>query len=198
MVNEIETRKKIYKRAWRKRLYGISELAEMWGVSRQRAGQIVDKPNFPHPYDTLSAGPFWETKTILAYTKEEGMAVSEDNVRAFETLSMTAVQVNAVLVAYRHGRAHPEDGPVLFVGGPHGHKGPTLSRLVRLGLADQILEPEDETPDVPSLVMMSLKGIRLTDQGLLYARWCIENRMTERAPIDAHAAQIAVGNAPPR
>lgn len=46
-------------------LVGISEIAGMLGVTRQRAVQLVDGyPDFPNPAATLAAGRIWERQSV--------------------------------------------------------------------------------------------------------------------------------------
>lgn len=49
-------------------LVGLSEIATMLGVSRQRAGQIVrDYEDFPPPVAELASGRIWETTAVEAW-----------------------------------------------------------------------------------------------------------------------------------
>ena len=49
-------------------LVGISEIAQMLGVSRQRAVQLVmTYPDFPPPTATLAAGRIWERTAVQAW-----------------------------------------------------------------------------------------------------------------------------------
>lgn len=51
-------------------LVGLSEIATMLGVSRQRAGQIVrDYDDFPPPVAELASGRIWETTAVEAWAK---------------------------------------------------------------------------------------------------------------------------------
>jgi len=51
-------------------LVGLSEIATMLGVSRQRAGQIVrDYDDFPPPVAELASGRIWETPAVEAWAK---------------------------------------------------------------------------------------------------------------------------------
>lgn len=46
-------------------LLGLSEIAELLGVSRQRAGQLVrDYADFPPPVAELASGRIWETAAV--------------------------------------------------------------------------------------------------------------------------------------
>ena len=49
-------------------LVGLSEIASMLGVSRQRAGQLVrDYDDFPPPVAELASGRIWETDAVEAW-----------------------------------------------------------------------------------------------------------------------------------
>ena len=51
-------------------LVGLSEIATMLGVSRQRAGQIVrDYNDFPPPVAELASGRIWETTAVETWAK---------------------------------------------------------------------------------------------------------------------------------
>ncbi len=49
-------------------LVGLSEIATMLGVSRQRVGQLVrDYDDFPPPVAELASGRIWETAAVQAW-----------------------------------------------------------------------------------------------------------------------------------
>ena len=49
-------------------LVGLSEIATMLGVSRQRVGQLVrDYDDFPAPVAELASGRIWETAAVEAW-----------------------------------------------------------------------------------------------------------------------------------
>lgn len=48
---------------------GVSELAEMLGVSRQRASELARSPGFPAPFTMLAAGPVWIEPNVSDYIK---------------------------------------------------------------------------------------------------------------------------------
>ena len=51
-------------------LVGLSEIAAMLGVSRQRASQIVrDYDDFPAPVAELASGRIWETAAVEAWAE---------------------------------------------------------------------------------------------------------------------------------
>lgn len=51
------------------KLAGVSEVAELLGVSKQRVTQLKQRPDFPCPIARLAAGPVWEEKQILQFQK---------------------------------------------------------------------------------------------------------------------------------
>ncbi|HYM68708.1 MAG TPA: hypothetical protein VEZ44_03865 [bacterium] len=46
---------------------GMSETAELLGVSKQRAWTIVNRPDFPPPAKVLKATPIWLKRSVLAW-----------------------------------------------------------------------------------------------------------------------------------
>ncbi|SCG78100.1 hypothetical protein GA0070613_6464 [Micromonospora inositola] len=46
------------------------EIAARLGVSRQRARQIIDRPDFPGPYDRLGMGAVWLKRDVEAWIAE--------------------------------------------------------------------------------------------------------------------------------
>ena len=56
---------------------GPAELAEMFGVSRQRVAEIVAKPDFPQPIAVLRMGKVWRTDDVVAWAKRTGRTVKD-------------------------------------------------------------------------------------------------------------------------
>jgi len=54
------------------KLAGIREIADLLGVSRQRANQIAAKEDFPKPIDRIAAGPVWKDADVKAWAKRRG------------------------------------------------------------------------------------------------------------------------------
>jgi len=50
-------------------LVGITEIAQMLGVSRQRVGQLAKSDGFPTPAVTLAAGPVWDRSAIEKWAR---------------------------------------------------------------------------------------------------------------------------------
>lgn len=48
-------------------LVGLSETAVILGVSRQRASELTERPDFPHPVASLASGPVWLRSTIVGF-----------------------------------------------------------------------------------------------------------------------------------
>jgi hypothetical protein len=51
-------------------LVGIAELAELAGVSRQRASILARREGFPDPLATLAAGPVWNLHAVRRFLEE--------------------------------------------------------------------------------------------------------------------------------
>ena len=52
-------------------LVGLTEIASMLGVTRQRAGQLVrDYDDFPPPVADLASGRIWEMVAVEAWAKD--------------------------------------------------------------------------------------------------------------------------------
>lgn len=52
------------------KLAGISEIAELLGVSRQRAGQIAARKDFPKPADRIASGPVWRLAAVKQWAEK--------------------------------------------------------------------------------------------------------------------------------
>ena len=50
-------------------LMGFKEIADLLGVSRQRARQLAATPAFPEPVARLAAGPIYESAAVEAWAK---------------------------------------------------------------------------------------------------------------------------------
>jgi hypothetical protein len=48
-------------------LVGATEAAQLLGVSRQRVGQLAERPDFPAPIARVSAGPIWTRASVHAF-----------------------------------------------------------------------------------------------------------------------------------
>lgn len=48
---------------------GLTEVAEILGVSRQRASQIVKSPEFPDPVQVIAAGSLWAQPEVKLYAE---------------------------------------------------------------------------------------------------------------------------------
>lgn len=51
-------------------LVGIAEVAEILGVTRQRASQLQTKATFPAPVAVLKAGPVWTRPSLNAFAEQ--------------------------------------------------------------------------------------------------------------------------------
>ena len=57
---------------------GSAEIAEMFGVSRQRVYQLTSRTDFPEPMVKLKAGAVWVTADVLAWAKGKGRDGGDD------------------------------------------------------------------------------------------------------------------------
>jgi hypothetical protein len=53
-----------------KRYAGVSEVADLLGVSRQRVAQLRIKPGFPAPIAELRSGPIWDVSSLGVFLEE--------------------------------------------------------------------------------------------------------------------------------
>jgi predicted DNA-binding transcriptional regulator AlpA len=54
------------------RLMGLTEIAEMLGVSRQRVYQLVRTAGFPEPLARLAQGAVWAGEDVERWAREDG------------------------------------------------------------------------------------------------------------------------------
>ena len=52
------------------RTTALAEVADLLGISRQRAAILVDRPDFPRPIDTLAVGRIWSGADVRAYAEK--------------------------------------------------------------------------------------------------------------------------------
>jgi serine/threonine protein kinase len=50
------------------RMGGVTEVAEILGVSRQRVARLRERPDFPDPVTVLAQGPIWDLDALEAWT----------------------------------------------------------------------------------------------------------------------------------
>ena len=53
-------------------LMGVKEIAELLGVSPQRADQLANKEGFPTPTAVLASGRIWNRDEVEAWAREKG------------------------------------------------------------------------------------------------------------------------------
>lgn len=58
------------------RLAGRTELAEMLGVSRQRARQLTERPDFPAPVAVMRRGPIWRVEDLEHWAARVGRTLT--------------------------------------------------------------------------------------------------------------------------
>jgi len=52
------------------RLAGMAEIQQLLGgISRQRASEIVIRPGFPAPLDTLATGRIWSRDAVIEWIR---------------------------------------------------------------------------------------------------------------------------------
>lgn len=59
-------------------LVGTAEIADLLGVTRQRAWQITAEGGFPAPVAVLSAGKFWRKSDVERWAHEQGRFLRHD------------------------------------------------------------------------------------------------------------------------
>lgn len=52
-----------------KYLVGVTEIAEMLGISRQRADQLSRTKGFPDPYQEMANGRVWTSESVSAWAE---------------------------------------------------------------------------------------------------------------------------------
>lgn len=52
-------------------LAGLAEVASLAGVSRTRAGQLANHPDFPEPVQRLAMGPVWLEADVQKFLDTE-------------------------------------------------------------------------------------------------------------------------------
>lgn len=50
-----------------KDLVGLTEIAEILGVTRQRAAQVAKREDFPEAFGVTKAGSFWLRRQVITY-----------------------------------------------------------------------------------------------------------------------------------
>ncbi|RLK22617.1 CP4-57 regulatory protein AlpA [Micromonospora sp. M71_S20] len=59
-------------------LYGTGEIQQRLGVSRERVRQLVQRPDFPRPYDVLRMGTVWRIEDVEAWIREYRPHLAEE------------------------------------------------------------------------------------------------------------------------
>ncbi len=55
------------------------EIAEMFGVTRQRVHQLVSRPDFPEPIAVLGVGMIWNREDVEQWARRTGRLPVEDD-----------------------------------------------------------------------------------------------------------------------
>lgn len=58
-------------------LMGAKEIGDMLGVSRQRVQQLISRPDFPKPYDSLSMGKVWLREDVERWAEARRMRLGD-------------------------------------------------------------------------------------------------------------------------
>lgn len=53
-------------------LIGAAEIGDLFGVSRQRVQQLVNRPDFPKPTVELAMGKVWVTEEVVEWGRAHG------------------------------------------------------------------------------------------------------------------------------
>ena len=53
-------------------LMGLTEMARLLGVSRQRVHQLTKAKDFPAPVAVLAAGSIWESAAVEEWARQQG------------------------------------------------------------------------------------------------------------------------------
>lgn len=53
-------------------LMGLTEIGRMLDVSKQRAGQLAQREDFPAPLSRLAQGPVWRRADVEAWARATG------------------------------------------------------------------------------------------------------------------------------
>jgi prophage regulatory protein len=60
-------------------LYGPQELQQRLRVSRQRVRQLIERPDFPAPYDRLAMGSVWRIDQVEEWIRANRPHLNEDD-----------------------------------------------------------------------------------------------------------------------
>lgn len=85
-------------------LVGVSEIADILGVTRQRAHQLTKRSDFPQHIAKLQAGPIW-TRPSLNQFVEQWRAGKPDTTAEVEKLDELAASIRDFRNAVVHGQA---------------------------------------------------------------------------------------------
>ena len=59
-------------------LLGVTEVAELLGISRQRVQQLTETdPDFPAPAETLARGRVWRRSDVVNWARATGREIRE-------------------------------------------------------------------------------------------------------------------------
>jgi hypothetical protein len=67
-------------------LVGVTEIAAMLDVSRQRADQLSRTKGFPEPVADLAHGRVWETEAVVAWIEGSGTRTPRHTIKTVPTI----------------------------------------------------------------------------------------------------------------
>jgi predicted DNA-binding transcriptional regulator AlpA len=82
------------------KLAGSMEIADRLGISRQRVQQLIARPDWPEPYETLAMGKVWLAESIEKWIAEHRPDVAD-----------TEPKPDTGPIGQRHGRPSPNRKP---------------------------------------------------------------------------------------
>lgn len=63
-----------------KHLAGAAEISRMFGnISRQRVQQLINRDDFPEPYDELAMGKVWAIADVQEWARSHGRAIADED-----------------------------------------------------------------------------------------------------------------------
>ncbi len=61
-------------------LAGAAEIGRMLGgISRQRVQQLVNRPDFPEPFEVLDMGKVWKREDVEQWARDHGRTIDGDD-----------------------------------------------------------------------------------------------------------------------
>jgi hypothetical protein len=67
------------------RLVGRAEIEKMFGVGKTQAQNLTREPDFPAPFDVLTAGVFWLRTEVVAWGRAHGRTIYDEDDHTTDT-----------------------------------------------------------------------------------------------------------------